>query len=85
MSGLNYVYEIDCCPDQEARGQALKAAIKEWWPGSTVELRPHPMGLLRVRIIFADQSAADDVAMWLALGSPAFGIRLFARPHDHGS
>lgn len=82
MSALKYVYEIDHCPDQEARGQTLKATVEEWWPGSTVELRSHPMGLLRARITFADQAAADELAVCLALGSPADGIRLFACPHD---
>jgi hypothetical protein len=46
VSELNYVYEIGSCSDQEARGRALKDAVEEQWPGSTVELRSHSIGRL---------------------------------------
>lgn len=60
MPSVAYVYETKGYADQTARGDALKAAVEAWWPGSTVKLAPHPMGGLRAQITLIDEDAAND-------------------------
>lgn len=76
MTSVAYVYESKGYSNQAARGDALKVAVEEWWPGSKVKLQPHPMGGLRAQITLIDEDAANDFrsAVYLCLIAEGFWL-----------
>ncbi len=75
-----YVFEVPAGPEQDEVVDLIRRAALRASRDAKIETAPHPLGMVRVRLMVADIAAEDRAAAFIILAFVPDQATVFARP-----